>query len=124
MNKTNTIGLVGQKPGDIEEAQTYFKEKYGDAVEYDFTTDSFIYRGIKFDYFKDGVAIFPGEKNSYCFLDPRNPRLFLWNEQTIEDYFNGVPPMKTGWETFTQERKPTLLERFFRKIISLYEENI
>jgi hypothetical protein len=118
MNKTNTIAIIGQKPEDIEEAQIYFKEKYGDMVKYDFTTDSFIYRGVKFDYFKDGVAIFPGEKNSYCFLDPRNPRLFLWNDQIIEDYFNGVPPMKTGWESSIRERKLSLVERFFIKIMS------
>lgn len=117
MNRTNTIGIVGQKAGDVEKAQTFFKNWLGEDVQYNTDKDVFIYKNTEFDYFKCGISIDPNGLGSFCFLDPRNPMLYLWNDEKLNDFFNGVPPMKTGWETPTP-KTPSLLERFFNKLFA------
>lgn len=86
-NKTNSIASVFfEKSGDRVEAQEYFKKQYPE-IKYVPDTDSFSYRGYKFDYFKSGIGV-TGCGNSYILIDKNDSQLWLYTYGNLEDRWN------------------------------------
>lgn len=93
MNRTIhlTISTPYCPETESAEAQIYFANLYP-GIQYIKESDSFLYRGILFDYFKSGI-IFPiGTKNeqgltgSYLLVDPENYHrnwLFTYGDKEI-----------------------------------------
>lgn len=75
--------LLTKIPTEAEqavEAQKYFKEKYS-SIMYEESTDSFCYKGYKFDYFLSGCS---SEGNGYLLVDPDDYRLWMFDYGNAE----------------------------------------
>lgn len=102
MNRTHQIAVFNNNPIEIkefEEAFSFLKELYPN-IEYVKETDSFIYRGIIFDYFKAGINIFWPQKGkfsgSYLLIDPNNPmNNWLFTYGNLEERWNDFIKRKT-----------------------------
>ena len=79
MNRTKSLSVISNIISEDEEsleAREYFKDQYP-GIKYIQETDSFLYRGVLFDYFKSGYKLFwkkgdEGFSGSYLLVDPRN----------------------------------------------------
>lgn len=82
MNKTDYIATISfEQPGDRAEAQAYLAKEYP-GITYDAATDSYEYRGHKFDYFKAGCSVLPGRSNSYILIHQKTERwLFSYGDK-------------------------------------------
>lgn len=80
MNLSNQLGISGKGKSEAREAQLFFKNKYPDII-YNESTDSYVYRGYKFNYFKAGIGIGIGveRRNSYLLVDNENSSLWLFD---------------------------------------------
>ncbi len=84
------MGISMEAPNDKLEAQDYFKKKYPEIV-YDSTSDSYNYRGYKFDYFKSGHGF---TFNIYLLVDKENPEIWLYSYGNLEHRWNDYLELK------------------------------
>lgn len=91
MNKTNDLATLRQEePEDKILAQKYFKDLYGDDIDYLEESDSYLYRGIEFDYFKSGIPICASVGPTFLLVDKEYYYLWVFTygdkEEMWEDY--------------------------------------
>lgn len=91
MNKTNQIAALSfEEKEDRLLAQKYFKNLYGDDIDYLAESDSYFYRGIEFDYFKSGIPLDKDGEPSFLLVDKERSWLWVYTygdqEERWEDY--------------------------------------
>ena len=72
------------KPEDKIHARRFLEKEYPGIV-YDSSTDSYEYRGFKFDYFKSGVGLKNTSQDTYLLVDKEDVRLWLSSYGNKED---------------------------------------
>ena len=99
-NLTSSLASFSDESSDDKiKAQKFFNKKYIGII-YDFTTDSYEYRGYKFDYFKCGLGVNPvnlsfNNQDSYMLVDKNNAQLWLFTYGDSEERWNDYK-MRTG----------------------------
>jgi len=91
MNLDNRFCIHITWPKDSRIAQKYFANNFKN-VTYDEGSDSFIYRGVPFDYFRSGLSFLKGarepENDSFTLVDKEFPQIWVYS------------PSDSAWEQY------------------------
>lgn len=97
VNKTKElVGSNFYSNIDYIEATKYFSEIFL-GIKYDILSDSFIYDGIIFNYFKSGVGL---RKNCYCLVDKDYDKIWIKNLEDYHDYTLHKEQYKKGYSSY------------------------
>jgi hypothetical protein len=95
MNVSYACALFGNRKSqeiDLSEAKEQFSKDYL-GISFEEESGDFIYRGVRFDFFKAGMSI-DGGKDGYILVDKLSTRLWLFNYGDKE----------ARWKEFLNER--------------------
>lgn len=96
-NKTKElVGSHFYSITDYIEATNYFSEIFL-GIKYDISSDSFIYNGIIFNYFKSGIG---SQNNYYCLVDKDCNKIWIKNLEDYCDYIIHKEEYKKGYISY------------------------
>ena len=121
-NKTSSLATFEtEQSNDKIEAQFILKEMYPEII-YDSITDSYEYRGYKFDYFKSGIGFPSGSPNGYLLVDKENSQLWLFSYGEKEDRWQDYLKNKEYKRPKEEKYPKPFIFRILDKIAKLFSK--
>lgn len=120
MNLTNEIGFIGSSSTDYKDATSFFTELYGyspgggsPACRYDDKSDTFIYCGRHFDYFRSSNTFDSNLKPHFMLVCP-DTKVWLFNYGNLSERMH---QFMTRREDVFRERKELRRQQSERRTI-------